>query len=823
MHLLRKIALAGFPALLPLAGLPAAQVDFDYPAHLVVVPLADSRYQVTFTWTPEDPVVAPAVAGDFNGWSTSADPMSAVDDRTYTATIEIEEGRYGYKFTDGGDLWVADPLNPNTAPDGHDGVNSQLALGFFAASPDTPAVMGDGDIEERALLHKPSMATYYDLFAPDDAMIRVRAWRGDVEGAALVLQGGDGGSVRQPMELAGSDETFDFFEAHALLEGGADVYTIEVRDGKATVAMGPFPVRRGPEHQVSAPEWAADAMWYQIMVDRFRNGDASNDPPFTAGSGRVTWERPWTAAYNEVPGVGPLTYEDLFRHDGDGDGFPDIWQRLYGGDFAGVLEKLDYLEELGVTAIYFNPVFEATSHHKYNGKSYIHADDGYGVPGSFADSMAREDELGANTWEWNPSDEMLLELIREAKARGMRVIIDGVFNHLGDDSVSFRDVVEKGRESKYADWYDVVSWEPFDYNGWAGFEALPAFRKNEEHGLASESLREHLFAVTRRWMDPNGDGDPSDGVDGWRLDVPFEIPLSFWREWRDVVKSVNPDAYTVGEIWDPAEEWLNGETFDAVMNYEFSRIVFAYFANDDDKITASEFDRRLGRLRVRYPRAITYGLQNLHDSHDTDRWVSRIVNPDREYDREASKQTSDFDYDDGRPGPEAYRRLRLMALFQFTYVGAPMIWQGTEVGMYGADDPHCRMPMWWPDLMPYDDPDDRIDEDLLEEFRALFRLRGNHEVLRRGDFHSVLADDGRDCFAFLRSNPRGGEAILVVLNNSPERQRLAIPASELEHRDLDGAEILHGRAYVGANNGLLEVGLPPVAGVAIRLPGDTAP
>ena len=139
-----------------------------------------------------------------------------------------------------------------------------------------------------------------------------------------------------------------------------------------------------------------------------------------------------------------------------------------------------------------------------------------------------------------------MEFLRTAKAKGFRVIIDGVFNHVGTAHPAFVDVQKNGQSSPFADWFSIRSWDPFEYDGWAGFGELPAFRKNDEHGLASESLREHIFAITRRWMDPDGDGDPSDGVDGWRLDVPEEVPMAFWVEWCALVRSINPEAYIVG-------------------------------------------------------------------------------------------------------------------------------------------------------------------------------------------------------------------------------------------------------------------------------------
>ena len=159
---------------------------------------------------------------------------------------------------------------------------------------------------------------------------------------------------------------------------------------------------------------------------------------------------------------------------------------------------------------------------------------------------------------------------------------------MGTAHPAFVDVRANGRESRYADWFDITSWEPFAYEGWAGFGELPAFRKDQTHGLASETARRHIYDITRRWMDPDGDGDPSDGIDGWRLDVPNDVPMAFWYDWCDFVRSINPDAYITGEIWSRADEWLDGRSFDAVMNYQFAEPALAWIGNKDKRIPPSE-------------------------------------------------------------------------------------------------------------------------------------------------------------------------------------------------------------------------------------------
>jgi glycosidase len=496
------------------------------------------------------------------------------------------------------------------------------------------------------------------------------------------------------------------------------------------------------------PDWARDAVWYQIMLDRFANGDAMNDPPNT---------RPWTSAWRAMS---PWETE----------GGQTFWEwavfgRHYGGDLEGLRARIPYLKALGVNAIYLNPVFEASTHHKYDATTFVHIDDNFGTKGDAQMSSANEDLLEPSTWGFNQSDRLFLEVLRELKSHGFRVIVDGVFNHVGDTHIAFVDVRARGKESPFADWFEIESFEPFRYRGWAGFGQLPEFAKTAT-GFKSDAVRDHLFAVTRRWMDPDGDGDPSDGIDGWRLDVANEVPIEFWREWRGVVKGVNPDAYIVGEIWKRADRWLDGRAFDAVMNYQFAMPVVQWVSGE---IKPSELDRRLQAVRLAYPEQATGVMQNLLAGHDTDRLVSMIMNPGRGYDR-ANSERPGSSYNGAKPSDEAYRRALLAVAVQMTYVGAPMIWYGDEVGMWGSDDPFCRKPMLWADLPPNDDPDERIREGHLEAYRALIALRRESEALRRGAFRTLVADDAKNLWIFERT--LGDERVIVALNGSTEPQAL---------------------------------------------------
>lgn len=553
------------------------------------------------------------------------------------------------------------------------------------------------------------------------------------------------------------------------------------------------------------PDWAKDAVWYQIFPERFRNGDLTNDPTrkeLQLGAER-DWEiSPWTSDWYQFQPWEAAYSKDFYNN---------VFERRYGGDMQGIIDKLDYLAGLGVTAIYLNPVFEAYSLHKYDASTYHHIDNNFG-PDARGDLelMAKEDK-DAGKWQFSAADKLFLKLIRQAHKRGIRIIIDGVFNHSGTRFWAFQDVVKNQQKSRYADWFDVTKWDDpatpdneFDYKGWWGYKALPEFRE-DPNGLV-KGPRDYFFNVTRRWMDPDGDGDPNDGVDGWRLDVANEVSPRFWKQWRKLVKSINPQAYIVGEIWDDASKWLAGDQFDAVMNYRFARAAVRFFIDTGQKrYQVSDFAKQLAGVRSVYPVEVNYGLQNLYDSHDTDRLSSMIINKNRGYDKNASPRQNPS-YNLRKPNPQEIRIQKLMVLFQMTYLGAPMIYYGDEAGMWGADDPDDRKPMLWADLK-YDNershpipgqsrPNDTVtfNQDLYEYYRQLIRIRKSNIALRRGSFYDLLSDDEKGVYAFGRKTK--DNHVIVVLNNDAAAQTISLP--------LDGAfqDQVSGNELTGDGEGL---------------------
>ncbi len=556
-------------------------------------------------------------------------------------------------------------------------------------------------------------------------------------------------------------------------------------------------------------DWFADAIWYQIFPERFRNGDPSNDPVPASMDG--TWPYFIPADWN----VSPWTSDwyELQPWERDGKGFYVHAQlRRYGGDLQGIIDQLDYLKSLGVNSLYLNPVFESASLHKYGATMYHHIDRHFGPdPEGDLKSFAAETPSDPSTWKWSAADKLFLQLIAEVHKRDMRIIIDGVFNHVGIPFWAFQQAKREGPESEFADWFIVKQWDDpatakdeFDYEGWAGIKDLPELARNKE--TLHPEIREHFRAIVNRWMDPNGDGDPSDGIDGWRLDVAEEVPMGFWKELRGWVEGINPNAFITGEIWwedyrnngyKNARPWLD-EAFDSVMNYRFGDVTYRFF-NEPDGVPATLFVELMNQIHQDYTYEKSLNQQNLFGSHDTSRIGSAVVNPKYRQDHGAGLQ-GNREYDVRQPTSKEKLRWKQMVAFQFMSPGAPFVYYGDEVGMWGADDPDCRKPMLWPDLI-YDEEVAHpfglkrevnpvtLDEDMLEFYRGMIRLRNNYNALRRGAIHWAMVDDKRKLVAFTRQTAGSNEKILAVFNGS-ESDAHVVRTEWLEYQDSQWVDLV---------------------------------
>lgn len=559
------------------------------------------------------------------------------------------------------------------------------------------------------------------------------------------------------------------------------------------------------------PDWAVDVVWYQIFPERFSNGDPNNDPTLKSIHGTwpyddtSAWElHRWTTDWYQLQ-----TYE---QRNGK-----DIWyniaRRRYGGDLQGIINRIPYLDSLGIGAVYFNPVFWAPSHHKYDAIMYHHIDPYFGPdPEGDMAMIARENPTDPKTWKWTSADLLALKMIQEFHKRGIRVIFDGVFNHMGQMSFAFQDVLKRGKKSKYKDWFSIKSWAdtedglPFEYEGWFGVNELPEIREDEKGIVAGP--KKYIFDCTRRWMSPNG--KVKSGIDGWRLDVAFCVNHQFWKDWRQHVKSINPEAYLTAEVIerpDDLKPYLQGDEFDAVMNYNFTFYLTDFFIGR--QFNPSQLDSALRYLREAFPDRVAAIMQNLLGSHDTNRVGSHVVNGNRvrfsnwgEY--FGWSKASNPDYLVRKPEYPEWEIVKQMLVFQMTYLGAPMIYYGDEVGMHGANDPDCRKPMIWPEK-EYDfeafnpdqtkrNPDDIVafDHELFDFHRKLIQLRKKHVSLRRGSFKTIKKDDVKGLFAFERTNE--GERIICIFNQSDSMQTCSIAS------DHDAKDLLSNKIYASGGS-----------------------
>ena len=381
---------------------------------------------------------------------------------------------------------------------------------------------------------------------------------------------------------------------------------------------------------MSFPSWTKDAIFYQIFPDRFCRSER-----YKAIGKFVPWDT--------LP-----TRENMF-----------------GGNLAGIIDKLEYIASLGVNAVYLCPIFKSNSNHRYHTVDYFEIDPVLGTLKDFDN------------------------LVKKAHKLGLRVILDGVFNHCSRGFFQFNSLMELGKNSPYVDWFHVHGWPLHAYSGkpnydcWWGFPALPKFNTD------NPDVREYLFSVGEYWM--------KRGIDGWRLDVPNEIDDdSFWQEFRRRIKAINPEAYIVGEIWDEPSRWLKGDQFDGVMNYPLRRAVLAYLF-DEKPINLAEFAKR---LRDAFPKDRFGVPMNLLGSHDTIRL--------------ATLPCSNL------------QRVKLALAILFFLPGAPCVYYGDEIGMEGGKDPDNRRTFPWGMLS------DGRRSPIFRFLNELITLRNEERVLRDG-------------------------------------------------------------------------------------------
>jgi cyclomaltodextrinase / maltogenic alpha-amylase / neopullulanase len=464
---------------------------------------------------------------------------------------------------------------------------------------------------------------------------------------------------------------------------------------------------------MTIPYWVQDSVFYQIFPDRFANGDKQNDPPNV---------QPWGSK-------------------------PTIWNYM-GGDLRGVIHKFNYLLDLGINAIYLNPIFHSTANHGYHTVDYYRIDP---FLGSMKDFKA---------------------LLNVAHNNGVRVILDGVFNHCGRGFYAFVDLMENQEHSPYRDWFHIKNYpihaygkgEAQDYLAWWGFRSLPKFN------TGNPQTRKYLLEVARFWIDQ--------GADGWRLDVPNEIDDdSFWAEFRSKVKSTNPDAYLVGEIWTPDPRWLGDNHFDGLMNYPLREAIIDFL--NSDFLSTSEFAGKIENLLNIYPKENVFAMYLALGTHDTERLFSKLGGN--------------------------LNKVKLAFLFQFAFPGAPAIYYGDEIGMAGGKDPESR------GAFPWDELANRAE--LHNWVKSLVAIRKNLPVMRRGDYRRILVDDRRHVFAFARL--LGNSSILVAINASATRRHVRLQVQDLGWVDGRIVRNLLGKEEYIISEDNIAISIPAWGGVWI--------
>ncbi|MEM8777728.1 MAG: glycoside hydrolase family 13 protein [Cyanobacteria bacterium P01_G01_bin.49] len=482
---------------------------------------------------------------------------------------------------------------------------------------------------------------------------------------------------------------------------------------------------------IQTPNWVKHAIFYQIYPDSF----ARSVPP----------HQQWLL--------------DIPLEDWDA---PPSYQGYKGGNLWGVIDKLDYLQELGVNALYFTPIFRSASNHRYHTHDYYQIDP----------------LLGGN--------EAFDKLLSASQERGLRVVLDGVFNHASRGFFFFNDILENGPNSPWLDWFKITAWPlsaydgslPANYESWVDYRALPQF--NHEN----PAVREYIMQVGEYWL--------KKGIDGWRLDVPdcIKVP-GFWEEFRERVKAINPEAYIVGEIPYDATPWLDGKQFDGVMNYPFGRATIAFIVGDrvvteeipsfykpQPSLDAAGYGQEINQLLQRHPWEIQLTQLNLLDSHDTARLLS-IAGGDR---------TS----------------VELATLLLFTYPGTPNIFYGDEVGIEGGHDPDARKGF---------PAEEKWDSETLEYHKELIQLRHQYTALRTGEYHTLYAQDQVYIFARIL----GEEALIIGVNNGKETANIQI--SSLENipslSSLQPSKTVYGKGNIKWDNTGLQLTISSRCGCVI--------
>lgn len=579
-----------------------------------------------------------------------------------------------------------------------------------------------------AIYHRPE-SEYAFLYDNETIHIRLRTARGDVKGVNLLhtdtYRLHTEGWYDEPIKMKRylTTDIYDYWVAAATAEFHRIGYGFEVIGLDGTKVLygdhGIFPYEEKylqmPNNyfrlpyfheadRVKVPEWVKKTVWYQIFPERFANGDTTNDPDGTL---------PW------------------------GSKAPDR-QDFFGGDLQGVIDHLDHLEELGINGIYFCPVFEAFSNHKYDTIDYMEIDPAFGDKALFK------------------------KLVEECHKRGIKVMLDAVFNHIGDTSPQWKDVMKNGADSKYADWFHIHEF-PVSYKEGKNFEDayditydVFAFTPHmPKLNTANPEVKAYLLEIARYWIEEFD-------IDAWRLDVANEVDHQFWKDFRKVCDAAKEDFYILGEIWNSSQSWLNGDEFHAVMNYAYTDAIMEYFVKDE--IPMSKMVSEINSQLMLYRDQTNQVQFNVLDSHDTPRLLTQAKG-----DKDLAKQ-----------------------VLAFTYLqpGVPCIYYGDEYSMTGDMDPDCRKCMVW--------EEDEQDQDMFEFFQNLVRFRKDYQpILSEGELKWRKVCE--DCGVIKLSRDLAGASVLGIFNSGNETKEIGVEGEVLLSNQAavkDGKALIAPKGFV---------------------------
>lgn len=791
---------------------------------------------------------------------TSEDSYGKVATKVYENLVNDNKVGFIVKRTEGDNEWAEKDVDSNRFIDlrhvANDGtLDIYVGQGKETFSYHSPVASKeitdlDGQVNGDMLYHNTWESLYkYPFGAVEegtDVTVRMHAQKGDLQYARVLVRNtntnrSDLYNMEKVSTITVDEEEVDIWEAtftpdeigvygYKFIVGDGDTAKYYVEDGyegkTGTVGdkNGLFFQLTVYDKDYQTPDWMKEAVVYQIFPDRFNNGNTSNDDAKTNARGEEPIEVP--ESWNSLPDNPRLGEKNMSDIDGgySGDG---IWSNdFFGGDIKGIQEKLDYLQGLGVNTLYLNPISMAASNHKYDATDYKSLDPMFGT----------EEEFKSFT--------------KELKSRGMHLIVDGVFNHVGDDSIYFDRYgkydtvgayeyweyvydkmnneglteetamtkaddyfVKSGQvfsEEKWHLWFNIknskvdvgTTNERYDYQGWWGYDSLPEFKsltKDEaiELGLASASdefvnkssewnnkeLVDYIYkdedSVAKQWIDW--------GADGWRLDVANEVDTVFWNDFREVMKEHNEDTLILGEIWDDASKYFVGDQYDSVMNYRIRAALIDYLKNGN----ATRLNDTLMAVYEDYPEEAFYALMNLMGSHDVARAIYVLGGG---VDSEERAEFSDYDKALGK------QRLKLAALFEFGYAGAPTIYYGDEASVTGSKDPDCRRTYPW----------GNEDESLVSFYEAIGSVRENNkELFSYGDL-TTLYTGAEGVYVYGRSYE--DEHAIVAINPTNTDAKVTIDLKEFTGNGTKFIDGLDSSYKVTVKDGKAEITIPSMTG-----------